>query len=115
MPLNLEIVADNQLAEYLKENSGLKISLTKPDATASSQALECGLETLAAVVTIAAGTATLAEVSLRLTKTIKDWLRDRGLKSTPLILRGDADDTALNLTHETEAVEVEKSIATVSS
>lgn len=115
MPANLEIVVDSHLAQYIRDKSGLEASLYEPDVTAKTQALECGLETLAAIVTIAAGTATLTEISINLTKSIKKWLDDRKIGTTPLIFRGDADDTALNFTPETKPTEVEKAAAMVSS
>lgn len=103
----IEIVIDNDLAAFLAEDGELELYVNSADETAQSQALECGLETVAAVVSIVAGTIAIGEAAVKFTKKTQEWLASRKQDSTSIVCRGEADDSAFSIDKETDPAVIE--------
>lgn len=104
----LELVVDQDLGKFLAADSELNAQVFDTDETVQSQALECGLETVAATVTIVTGAITIADVAVKVTAKIKTWLARRGQESTAIISRGETDDYALKINRDIDPSVIEK-------
>lgn len=107
----IELVVDKKLAKFLQEDGELDLSLAPADDVAEAQALECGLETAAAIVTIVTGAITIGELAVKLTSKINKWLVEQKQAATPIVSRGETDDNALAIDQNTDPTTVEQVIA----
>jgi hypothetical protein len=101
-----EILLDADLATFLAEDPALDVYIHGLDEAGETQAIRLALPDPATIIIAVAAAADIADRLVKLAHRIKLWMRARGVSATRMVVRGENDDSALEVSEDMEEEEL---------